>query len=211
MEVRVESKSFLYDVLLPKLEPASWVLAIWGFIASWNQLAGGDVFLIIGLANLALVYYLSAYKPRSLTNTHGPNFESVASQQQILNTSQDTSFLLDTLAPKLIGISGAVVLIGTLFKLLFWSGSAIMLTVGTATMVLVVLLMALNQRLNRRAVVLAAIGIIMLTVSSETLMRQLHRDDPQLVELMVYQIHHPHDRAAADAVRIHINRKRIQR
>ena len=78
-------------------------------------------------------------------------------------------------------------------------------------MLIVVLLMALNQRINMRAVVLAAIGIVMFTVSEETLMRQLHRDDPQLVELIVYQLHYPHDRAAAQAVRMRMNQMRHRR
>lgn len=211
MDDGVVSNSFLYDVLLPKLEPASWIVAIWGFIASWNQLVGGATFLIIGLANISIAYFLSAYKPSTPATTGGSYFEPVSSQQQLANTLDKPSFLLDSLAPKLVGISGAVVLVGTLFKLLFWNGSANMLMVGTGTIGLVVLLMTLNQRLDRRAVVLAAIGGVMLYFPSETLVRQFHRDDPELVELMVNQLHHPNDRAAARAVRIHIHQKRVHR
>ncbi len=42
----------------------------------------------------------------------------------------------------------------------------------------------------------AVLGGLMLSISSENLMRRLYRDDPQLVEAIVYQIYHPHDRAA---------------
>ena len=79
-----------------------------------------------------------------------------------------------------------------------------MLMIGTVAMVLAVLMMAFNQRMNMRALVLATIGCVMLSVSSEALMSQLHRDDPELVALMVYQIHHPNDRAAVKATQIHI-------
>jgi hypothetical protein len=212
MDARVESKSLLYDLLLPKLEIASWLLAIWGFIARWYQVVGGAMFLIVGLGSLSVVYFLSAYKPRKTSTTNGPYFEPVFNQQQFAaSTSDNASFMLDSLAPKLIGISGSVILIGTLFKLLFWTGAANMLIPGTGTMLLVILLMALNQRMSKRAIVLGAIGCVMLYVPSETWVRQFHRDDPELIALMLNQLHHPHDRAAAEAVRVHMHQKRANR
>lgn len=96
-------------------------------------------------------------------------------------------------------ISCAVVLIGCLFKLMFWNGSETMLRVGMLLLTFFVLAWAVNQRVNRRALVVAVVGGLMLSISSENLMRQLYRDDPQLVKIIVYQIHHPHDRAASEA------------
>jgi 4-amino-4-deoxy-L-arabinose transferase-like glycosyltransferase len=98
-------------------------------------------------------------------------------------------------------ISSAVVLVGVLFKLMFWNGGETILTATLPILVFFVVAWALNQRLNRRAVLVAIIGGLMLSVSSETLLRQLYRDDPQLVEAIVNQIHYPHDRVAQQAYR----------
>ena len=216
METTNLKKNFLYDVVLPIIEKLSWLLSAVGLAAKYNLIPAGNFMLMIGLSNLSMVYFLSAYKPVSLPTapTDGPYFEPTSSQNQhnpFSSTPETPSFLVDSLCPKLMSIGGAVVLIGTLFKLLAWNGSANMLMVGTGTMLLVVLLMALNQRLDRRAVVLVVLGSIMLYVSPETLIQQFHRDDPALVEKMIYQLHHPRDPAASQAVQQHLQQKRAVR
>jgi hypothetical protein len=208
MEAQEPAKSFLYDILLPKIEWLLWVIAFWGFIAGWYQLAGWTTLLIIAFQSLAIVSFLNAFSPYNATSKDEPYFEPIAVQNE---RNKEISFFLDTLAPKIAGIAGAVVLSGSLYKLMFWTGYSTMLLVGTGFLLIIVVAMAFNQQMNMRAFMLATIGISMLCVSSETLMRQLHRDDPELVALMVYQIQHPHDRAAAEAVRSHVNQKRIQR
>lgn len=213
MEAQKPVKSFLYDTLLPKIEWLSWPIAAWGFIAGWYQIVGWASWLIVGIGNLSIASYLSAFAPRKTLITDEPYFGPIVRQNQHNQfiTADDDSFLLNSLAPKVAGIAGSVVLVGTLFKMMFWTGHRTMLIVGTGSMVIVVLIMALNQRRNMRAFILTILGGVMLYVPSETLMRELHRDDPKLVELMIYQEHHPHDRAAVEAIRIHIKQKRAQR
>jgi len=211
METTTATVSFLYDILLPRVEKLGLLVTVLGVLAALTLVGRYETLLIVGLGTLGLTSFLNTYKPRVLATTDGPYFEPITGQNQFSNSSNPPSFLLDSLCPKLIGISGAFILVGTLFKLMLWSGGANMLLVGTGIMLIFVLLMALNQRINMRSVVLAAIGIVMFTVSEETLMRQLHRDDPQLVELIVYQLHYPHDRAAAQAVRMRMNQMRHRR
>ena len=200
METTTESKqSFLYDILLPKVEKMHSLVTVLGVVLLWNHIKGGHILSMVGLCGLAVVYYLLPFKP--LTFQDDINFP-----QQYFNRTENTlpvssnqSFFLDTLAPKVMYISSAVILVGTLFKLMFWSGGETMLRAGVPLLIFFVLAWTLNQRVNRRALLVAVLGGLMLTVSSETLMRQLYRDDPQLVEAIVYQIHHPHDRAALEA------------
>ncbi|MBO2012649.1 GldL-related protein [Hymenobacter negativus] len=208
MEAQEPIKSFLYDVLLPKMEWLLWFVTFWGFVASWYQLAGWATLLIVAFYNLAVVSFLSAFSPYNSIDRYEPYFEPITMQEE---REKESSFFLNILSPKIIGIAGAVVLFGTLCKLMFWTGYSTMLLAGTGWLLIIVVVMAFSQRMNMRAFTLAILGSSMLCVSSETLMRQLHRDDPKLVTLMVYQIQHPHDRAAAEAVRSHVNQKRIQR
>ena len=213
MEAVDPRKNFLYDTLLPIIEKVSWLLTILGLAAKFNLVPVGSIILLIGLSNLSVVYLLSGYKPKSVTSatTAGPYFEPISSQNQpgqFSNMPENQSFLVDILCPKLIGIGGSIVLVGTLFRLMIWNGSANMLIVGTGTILIVALLMTLNQRLNMRAVVLVVLGSIMLYISPEAWVRQFHHDDPILVAKMIYQIHNPRDPAAGEEVRQHLKQKR---
>jgi len=65
--------------------------------------------------------------------------------------------------------------------------------------------------MNLRALILGVIGGFMLFVSPKYLAQQFHRDDPVLVQKMIYQLDHPRDRAAAEDVRQYLKQKRAQR
>lgn len=196
-EVEVR-KNFVYDRLLPKLDLVFVSCCASGWILLWNQISGGDIFCIVGLGGLAEVYFLRAFEPPKI-------YDEVNFPQQYFNrastcpNTKQQSFFLDSLAPKVMYISSACVLIGILFKLMFWKGAQTQLLAGMLPLAIFTIVLALNQRMNRRALVIAVLGGLMLSISTDDLMRQLYRDDPRLVELMVYQNHHPYDQAAQDA------------
>ena len=202
MEMTEPKRSFLFDILLPKIEVAGWILSIAGFMAKWNLNSLGNLMLIIGLGSLADVCFLSAFRPEKMLNS---------SDNDLPNQDASKSFLIDKLLPKIAWISGAVVLIGTLFRLMTWSGANIMLIVGTANVLIVIVLLAFNHRKNRHTLWIGAIGVIMLYIPDETWVRQFHRDDPVLVRKMVYQLEHPRDLAARDSVQQYLKQKRNQR
>lgn len=210
MEMPEPQKSFLYDIMLPKLELMYCLLCVLAAVLLWSQISAGKILSIIGLGGLAVVYYLKAFEPRK-------SLDEVNFSQQYFSTdasfsvTTSQSFFLDTLAPKVMYISGATVLVGILFKLMFWNGSANMLLAGVPILVFFVLAWALNQRINRRAIVVAVLGSLLLFMPEETLVRQLHSDDPRLIELMINQLHHPHDRAASTALRAYQHEKRVRR
>ena len=198
--------------LLAVVEWVAWAVAILGFVAKWNVMPGGSILLILGLATLSTIYFLQSYLPSysSFGNAASQTGPFGSSQSATL-ASAESSFLVDVLAPKIIGLSAAITFIGMLFKLMSWNGSRIMLIVGVGTLLTIVVIMALNQRMDRRAVIIAALGGLSLYVSSDTLVQQFHHDDPVLVEKMIYQNHHPRDRAAAQDVREYLKQKRAQR
>ena len=212
MEAIEPQKSFLYDTLLPKVEKLGLIVTALGFVSAFMHIGRFETLMILGIGTLSVVAFLCAYKPAASSS------DEVNCPSQYFNNDNipyeslvERNFLLDTLAPKVVSIAGACVLIGMLFKIEVWNGANIQLLVGEIPLVFFVGLMALNQRIDRRAALLAILGGAMLFISSETLLQQLHSDDPKLVELMVNQLHHPHDRAANEALRTYQHEKRIQR
>lgn len=201
METTELKRSFLYDILLPKLEVLYSSVTVLGGILFWNHWGRGYILCIVGLGGLAVVYFLKAFAPSVLLDEVNFPERYFGNEHNSFSTPVNTSFFLDSLAPKTLYISSAVVLIGILFKLMFWKGSKTMLLVGVPSLMFYITALALHQRIYRRAIMVAIIGGLMLSVSEEKLMRQLYRDDPQLVEAIVNQIHHPYYRAASEAYR----------
>ncbi|MGY3089442.1 hypothetical protein ACVWYF_002490 [Hymenobacter sp. UYAg731] len=211
MEKTVPRKSFLFDVLLPKLEVLYVLVSILGGIMFWNHWGRGETLLLVGLGGLSVVYYLKAFEPQKAIDEINFPLQYSNNFENQFSVNETRSFLLDSLAPKVMYISSACILVGVLFKLMFWTGGNTMLIATVPLLVFFVIACALSQRINRRTVLVALIGGLMLSVSSETLMRQLYRDDPQLVEAIVNQIHHPHDRIALEAYQKQMHNYRYKR
>lgn len=206
----IVKNSFLYSMLLPKLEVAGWIMAILGFAGKCALYNAGNTALIMGLSTLSLVYFLKASAPIRV-HDESPSSPYRADVAQFSPTPTEPSFLVDSLLPKIINIGSSVLLIGILFKLLDWNGAGMMLIVGVGTLLPAVVILALNQRMNQRALVLTVLGGLLMYVSSDTLARQFHRDDPILVEKLIYRNHHPRDRAANEDVRLYLQQKRADR
>jgi len=188
--------NFLYDLVLPKVEWIGWPLAVLGLGLHWAGLSGGPIVLLISLSTLALLFFLRAYEPIASGDILAINTSYVPVVQP-----SDVDFFLVAIAPKVQNIAGAVTLIGILFKLLFWKGSAALLLVGVSALVPVAVWQLATKRLRWRVAVVTALGLATWLVPTETLVRQFYRDDPALVAKMLYQAQHPHDRAAAQEVR----------
>ena len=195
-------ESFLYDSLMPKIYGIGAAVVIVGALFKIEHWKGADLMLIVGLGSLAYVYLLSAFRLETILNP----FDS-----SMPDYNAPRSFYIDALLPKNAWIGGAVVWVGTLFRLMAWSGANQMLIVGTGVVLIAVVIRALNQRMNRHALLVGVVGIIMLYVPAETWVRQFHNDDPVLVRKMVYQLEHPRDPAARDSVQQYLKQKRNQR
>ncbi|WP_305033201.1 hypothetical protein [Hymenobacter convexus] len=208
MQMIKPGESLVYDVLLPKLEVLFVFLSILGAILFWNHWVRNETLFIIGLGGLAEVYFLKAFEP--LISTDEVNFpeQYFGNFSNQFSVSENQSFFLNTLAPKVMYISSAVTLVGVLFKLMFWNGSTTLLIAAVPLLVSFIIALALNQRVNRRATMMAIIGGLMLTVSSEALIRQLYSDDPQLLEALANQLRHPNDHAAQQNFRKLMNEYR---
>lgn len=204
----------MFDVLLPKMAVISLVVAVLGLVAKASLVKGGDIMLLVGLSTLSIVYVLRAFERTKLTGTDEVNFPKKYLGQgrtKFAATSKEISFFSDLILPKIVWLSGSVVIIGLLFKLMNWKGANQQLFNGVIGEVIVIICLAFNQRMNLRALILGVIGGFMLFVSPKYLAQQFHRDDPVLVQKMIYQLDHPRDRAAAEDVRQYLKQKRAQR
>ena len=92
-----------------------------------------------------------------------------------------------------------------------WEYNTNLLLFGEACLLVVLLTLALKQHTSKQLVLLAALGVLALYIPAETWIRQFHGNDPVLVQKMIYQLNHPHDRAAAEAVRTYLNEQRHPR
>jgi hypothetical protein len=214
MKAEAVRSNFFFDVVLPKVEVMAWPLAIWGLVAFFLPIVGGDTYLTTGLWCLSVVYFLRAFQPLRPNATSETNFpEKYFGKHctQFLATSQEPSFLLDTLLPKEVGIAGAVTLIGILFKLMHWKGSTTMLIVGAGTLAVVAAVLAINQRIDERALVVLVFGSFILFTSPRNLIQQLHNNDAVLVQKMLNRYDNPSDPTAAADLKSYLRQKRAQR
>jgi len=187
-------KNLLYDTVLPRVELASWPLAMIGLSLKYLLVEASNSMLVVGLGNLACIYYLQTFAP-NVKETD----DAFISQYTPVNVSTQQNFIQFTLT-KIAGIASAVTLIGILFKLLFWKGSATMLLVGILSLLLVLAGQLTARYLSRRVVLIIGLGIFAWVVPTETLIQTFYRDDSALVEEMIFQHHHPNDKAASTEV-----------
>lgn len=185
--------NFLYDDVLPRVMQISWPLAMLGVIFRFMLLQGGSMLLMVGIGTLAVVYYLRAFAPSAFTNE-----DFYTSYEPVPNSP--ANFLLHAVAPKVQGIATAVCLIGILFKLLVWTGATMLLVIGVLCLAIVLAIHVFNSLLSNELLLFLAIGSTMLLIPTDDIIRRFYRDDPYLVEKMIFQHHHPHDRAAQTEV-----------
>lgn len=207
METSVQ-KNFLYDTVLPRVEAVSWVAAFLGFGLKWALQPAGSVLLTLGLLTLATAYYLRAFAPLKLADEDSKEYSSAPQLTSVPDFSPPRNFLSDALAPKVLGISAAVVLVGVHFKLSFLPGNLPLLVVGTIILVVAITVSASSGRLSRSYVFILLLGAVVWAVPSETMVRQFHRNDPVMVEKMLFILHHPNDRAAAKDLQSYQRSKR---
>lgn len=93
-----------------------------GFLLKKQDYPIGGEIVMLSLSALAGIYFLSAYLP--------PDARPEGEPDQRLGFM---SLLGRTIAPKVLGIGSAVVVIGILFTLNHFEGSKQMLTIGIAT------------------------------------------------------------------------------
>lgn len=192
------SGNFLYDDVLPRVERIGWLLAITGLVSKYYLFAKADMLLMVGIGTLAVVYFLQTYAPVP-TVPATPKLEETSFYLRQGATRLPPPFL-GVVATKVISLSSALVLLGILSKLMFWKGATTLLLVGSFSSLIALALLSSVSQFSRIGFTIAILGISLLIIPTETLVRTFYRDDPALVGKMIFQHHHPEDKAAAAEV-----------
>lgn len=167
------------------IEKTFVALAIIGLCFKLMLWKGGDFMLVISLSFLSLLYFPAGYFQPDATQT----------ESRVANTSAAT-ILLKILS----GIAFSTLVIGLLFKLLFWKGGSVMLLAGLLTLAPILMWAVVSSKsftapaataVFRRGAVIAVLGIAASLVSTSTLYQVFHRDDPQLVQKWIRMSENP--------------------
>jgi hypothetical protein len=188
-------KNFLFDALLPRVEWVAWLLAIAGVVLAYFSYPRATIFLFLGFSTLAAVYFLSSFAPSATAKNSSDQVDYKPF------SSQEKSFLAQALAPHIQGQAIAVTLVGIQFKLLFLPGYNTLLTVGLSIIAVVLAIQGYVNQLSRKALIIATLGAIVAYIPTDEFVRQFYHHDPVLTEKMLYHLHHPKDKAAAEEVR----------
>jgi hypothetical protein len=151
-----------------------------GFMLLLTSTVGGGALLVLGLAFLSLLYFAAGY------------FQPAPVVQQ--------ASALVALVKILSGFALSVLVIGLLFKFMFWNGAAAMLLVGLpGTIVAAIIAFVLNRSnqsmfgVLRRSALWSALGLVLFFTSSGTLFEAFNYNDPVLVEKFNARAAHPGD------------------
>ena len=188
--------NFLYDAVLPKVALMSWLVLGSGLLIRCFLLKpGGNALLLTGLEGLAVVYFLRAFEPSKTAISTDYAIGTVTS------ISSASNGLISVLSRQAVAFGSAIIFLGIAFKLQFWEGAAIMLPVGIGTLLLAIAWQSSVGILTRQTVLVIGLGLLAWAIHSDALARQLFRDDPFLVEKLLFQQQHPHNKAAAKEAR----------
>ncbi|WP_426491653.1 hypothetical protein [Hymenobacter sp. 102] len=180
-------------------------LAVIGFLLKSALTDGGSPILLIGSGLLATLYFLGGYFQARPVSFSPPEVQHPVHKAVVLRI--------------LSGLPLAVVVVGILFRLMIWPGDTDELTSGLVLGIPLLIWAFLSSRNLRQGVPtqvfyrLAAVMIVgaaTLFTPVSSLIRWFHRDDTELADKMIYQVQHPNDPAAAQAVRSHLQTKRQQ-
>ncbi|MDO7883925.1 hypothetical protein [Hymenobacter cheonanensis] len=189
-------KNFLYNEVLPRTERLHWLVAATGLGFRYSLLRSGSILLMVGLSGLSVIYFLRAFEP--VIEDVGPEFS--------------TAYSPVTESPELLRqfqyIASALTLLGILFKLLLWQGQAELLLVSVSTLLITISLKWATSQQACSILLIGSLGLLIWLVPTETLVRTFYRDDPALVEKMLFQHQHPGDKAATAEVLRLLNARR---
>ena len=156
------------------------IMALIGAVMLVSLVTGGATLLIVSLGSLSVLYFFGGYFQPELTG------QSVS--------------VMGILLKILSGVVMSILVIGALFKLMFWNGAGFMLVVGVlCTMGVAVAARLLTKPghdlsgVFRRGSLLVTAGLLAHFVDATTLFGLFHRNEPVLVTKFTAMTEHPGD------------------
>jgi len=175
------------------------ILVGWFLVATCMRLfdiAGGGIFTVLSLLALSIFYLAFGF-------TIFSTIKSKKEKNEEISEAQNPLFVI---AGIVMGCVASIACLGTLFKIMFWPGSGVLLAMGTISFTffligfIVVKVITKNSAPFYNTIILRT-GIFFLVISSlysiptDTLVDVLYRKRPQYAEMMKESIANPTDEA----------------
>lgn len=179
-----------------KTEKILIAITLIALVMRFSGVADSSFLLITGMSTLALFYYLAPLL-----------FNGIRLSNTFKRGSLEKVPIAAFIAAFFVGGGLAAALLGILFKLQFWPGARNMLFAGIGVTVLSSLAayfisrkhgIGLWHRASARILPFTAFGLLLLSVSSETL-ADLTYSDPEKAELLKQVLRDPDNEALRDA------------
>jgi hypothetical protein len=179
------------------LEKSLIALTLLGILLKCSLLKGGDFLLFLGLGLLSMLYFVGSYFQARAVLGDIPLTSTTSALIAI--ASKPTSYA----ALRIIsGIVLSMVVVGILFKLMFWQGSGPQLVSGLIGSILLIgwayasskatgATYSIPKNVLRRTTLVALLGAIVWVTPSTLLFGFFHRNDQTLVQKWTQWHAHP--------------------
>jgi hypothetical protein len=151
-----------------------------GFVMLLIAASGGAALLVLSLALLSLLYFAAGYF-------------------QPTSNGKATSAAL-ALSKILSGFTLSLLVIGMLFKFMYWNGAAMLLLVGLLSTTVTAIIILINNRssqslsgLLRRSTIWLGLGLVLSFTTSGKLFELFNSNDPVLIKKFNARAAHPGD------------------
>lgn len=165
---------------MKKLEKILPLLILIAFLLKLNSLPGASALFILSISSLSVLYYFGFLLFNNIRLRHV--FKKSAYQG---STAQR---IIGSIG---LGISFSCILMGCLFKLLFWVGSHAQLTLGLFLLSIAMVFALLKNKgkasnfytpLYKRSIIIGLSGILLYATPATSIADVFYRNDPEYLE-----------------------------
>ncbi|TAE50160.1 MAG: hypothetical protein EAZ89_12660 [Bacteroidetes bacterium] len=169
-----------------------WALAFLGFIMKLYNLPGAEAVLVLSLGLLATTYMLAPYLNR---------YRNIA-EKILPGIYFHTDTAQSLISIYMFGVSAALVVVGSLTKLMLWPNSKFLLSLGAGALLLFLAVsfywrsrsaITYNRRLATRGILNLVIAVGMLLLSDSRLADMYYSHDPDYARVVKRALLHPDD------------------
>jgi len=201
-----------YNYKMRKFEKIVGLIAVVGLVLKIALIPGGGFLLSITLGILSMFYFAFSF---ALFN--GIRLRDIFKSDSYQNTNAKR-----TIGAVVLGISLSELLIGSLFKIQFLPGSAVMLNVGLLGTLIVLIISVISyfrnkadfyKRVFKRIAVFGVFGLVVYLVPTPTLVDIFNRNNPEYAELFKKVLANPGNvefQEQLDSLQIEIYKKEVE-
>jgi hypothetical protein len=177
---------------MKKIELILGLLGLVGVILGMAAIPGGSILSVLALCGLSVFYFYFSFAV--LNGIHGRDIFKKAAYKDIAAA--------DIVSAIGAGIALSIVVIGLLFKVMFWPGGSFMLLAGCLALIIAAIIggirlrtskSAFPARLLKRAVIFGSLGLLCFFLPSNFFLKIKYRQHPEYVKAVEAASANPDD------------------